>query len=61
MAAALNNSKRFKGSEYVQLTKGLFKNYEELALDEDEINDIFFLKPPPADGVDTNKSLIKNF
>jgi hypothetical protein len=61
VSAAINNTKWFKGSEYVKLTKDLFKNFEELALDEDEINDIVFLKPPPADGIDTNKSLIKNF
>ena len=51
MSAALNNTKRFKGSEYVKLTKTLFKDFEELAKDEDEINDIFFLKPAPAEGV----------
>ena len=53
MSAALNNTKRFKGSEYLKLTKSLFKDFEELAKDDDEINDIFFLKPAPAEGIDT--------
>ena len=53
MSAALNNTKRFKGSDYVKLTKSLFKDFEELAQDEDEINDIFFLKPTPAEGIDS--------
>ena len=52
MAAALSNTKRFKGSEYVKLTKSLYKDIEELAKDDDEINDLFFLKPAPAEGVD---------
>ena len=54
MASALNNTKRFKGSEYVNLTKSLFKDFEDLAKDKDEINDIFFLKPAPAEGLDSN-------
>jgi hypothetical protein len=53
MTAALNNTKRFKGSEYVQLTKSLFKDFEDLAKDDEEINDIFFLKAAPAEGIDS--------
>jgi hypothetical protein len=31
VSAAINNTKRFKGSEYVQITKSIFKDFEELA------------------------------